>query len=449
MVRTDRKHFIVDVVIYLFCFAMVLLLLFSFDYSKSKFEVVFSFLINGILFSFFIIYTKKNFSPIRIFNIFSFFFMFIAPLSQYLSNVVLWNSTGSIVTYTSNDYFTTNILVFIFSLVVNLFALINYKENKKQSKKINMNYPLLYIISIIFTLLFFFLEKSESFKALEISSMVEMFCGFVPVSLYMVDYINNDAKGLYIKKHNLLFIIEIIIIFFPFSGEIGRWLLFGCYLSLFTLIFAKSRYKSIVFLIFIIGFFYIFSAFNFFKANDFSDILSFSFNSTTAFNSVDFDAFQMIMMTIKYCDLNGFCYGWNLFSGLFSFIPRSIWTSKAIMSGAIVTSYFGSSFTNISCPLIAEFYYAFSYFGVAIGSVLTGLFFRLIEKNSNHGIFGRGLYCLITGLLIFILRGAFLPTVSHSYWIILAFIFALICSHLFSFNKKINNTKVLTYKRDY
>lgn len=80
--------------------------------------------------------------------------------------------------------------------------------------------------------------------------------------------------------------------------------------------------------------------------------------------SGNFDAYENFLQVIVYTDELGVRPS-QLFGAFLFFIPRELIDSKVVGTGALlVTEYFTSGPTNISMPLIGEFYLAFSNIGI-------------------------------------------------------------------------------------
>lgn len=213
-------------------------------------------------------------------------------------------------------------------------------------------------------------------------------------------------------------------IFFPFNGTISRFFLFGVYIIMCATIFDKAKHNSLIIIAALIGFYYIFPAFNFFKTHSMDDLSEFALGGLN-FNFVDYDAHQVLMISKKYTEQFGFLNGKNLLTALFCMIPRSIWSGKLEHSGVLVSEAFKANFTNLSCPIYAEFYLAFGIVGVIIGAVALAYVVRLLEaakKNENMPQYGICNICI--GMAIYCMRGAMLPTTAYMFGLIISFMIA-------------------------
>jgi len=92
----------------------------------------------------------------------------------------------------------------------------------------------------------------------------------------------------------------------------------------------------------------------------------------------DFDAMQNMFSTVEYVRTEGFTYGSQLMGSMLFWVPRSVWPDKPQPTPALLATYEGYFFKNISTPLWAEMY-------IDGGPLLVCLFFFL------YGIFINGL----------------------------------------------------------
>lgn len=428
------KTTFVDGIIYLLICMLSCFLIANFNYTRKDPLVLFSFAVMGIYFLSSIIFCKKNISLKRLFYIFNYVFMFLAPLNQYCSGIVLWRGNGLGVEYTDYDYLYINILILLFCMIFDIIY--NYKKPAKQNwlnvvSQKQGSYKAFLIIDLISVVVFTFLLLSHNIFGLESADTQNSNLGTqlvyimkgIPIGVlsYQIIYWHKNIKH---KKLLITIpIVEILIIYFPFFGTVSRFLLFGAYLTIISLLFANAKHKSFFPLLFVLGFGFVFSAFNFFKNHGLYEVTSFSLNAVN-FNHVDYDAYQLFMATVYYTKHYGICYGHNILSVIFGFIPRSIWVGKALPSGEIVIGTLGSWFTNVSCPWIAEWYFAFSFLGIVLGAVVSGVLFKMIDSyfDGDHSPLMRGIFAILTGFSIYILRGSLLPTWNYTFAIILAFI---------------------------
>lgn len=431
----NRYATTVDAIIYLALAIFFFLNILSFDFTGADGKVIGSFVLMGIFFFYKIVSVKKNITLYRVLYIFAFIFLFYAPLQQYLSGTVFQLNNGWSLRYNDDDYFQANILIIVFTVCFELgYKLTHFKVTVR--KKIYLATPsdfssiLLFCISFIVVLILYVTgnitgRTGYDVENVNIGNQINNILRFFPVSCLIVTILQGKKSGRINRLLLAIYLLEVLVVFFPFNGSISRFLLFGAYLAIFSLLFSKAQYKSLFFLIYVIGFFFIFSAFNYFKSNTLEDLSGFTL-SLVDFNFVDFDAYQMLMASINYVERVDIMYGQNILTAVLCFIPRSIWAGKFDPSGQIVAEYWGTWFLNLSCPLPAECFLAFGYVGVIVGAFIIGFLFKKVDGfDYSNSYFKKGLFCMLSGLLVYILRGALLPVTSYS--VALAISLAMVC----------------------
>src|SRR5699024_6386774 len=95
----------------------------------------------------------------------------------------------------------------------------------------------------------------------------------------------------------------------------------------------------------------------------------------------DFDSFSMLIRAIIVIEQRGIFWGYQLLGSLFFFIPRSIWSTKPVGSGYTVGKILNWDFTNVSMPLIGEFYMNFGQLGVIILAILLGTILKKLDSS--------------------------------------------------------------------
>ncbi|WP_419471030.1 O-antigen polymerase [Fictibacillus phosphorivorans] len=143
----------------------------------------------------------------------------------------------------------------------------------------------------------------------------------------------------------------------------------------------------------------------------------------------DYDAFQMILNTIKYVEIKGISYGAQLFGVIFFWLPRSLWAGKPHGSGATVAEELGYSFTNLSSPFWAESYINFGLVGVILILFLYGVFIRILHEGYQNSLENKAslvsfIAPYFAAYQFFFLRGDLLN--SFAYLISVIFFFSLV-----------------------
>lgn len=418
-----------DFLVYVFIAVSTVLLLCSFGMKQGGVEVYLSFLIIGFVSFIGAVHTESCINIKRTVNIFSYIFFFIAPWQQYTEGVSLWAMNGLMVNYDNALYLKANILIILFLFVFNGVYYSSKRKNNRVTKKIDGSYTyrvskqskyILMLISVASVLLLLVtgnltgsgLNIGDSSINSQLWNMIRFFpvCAII---LYAIAY--GDIRHLVKHKSFVVIFICFCVIYFPFWGNVARFLLLGTYVVILALFFNRYKNKSVYFLLYYVGFAVGFSSIR--KATSITAVLNFHIN----FCHVDFDAHQILMTLIKYTDEQGIVLGKNILSALAFLIPRSIWQGKMLNSGGIATSYYGSWFTNVSSPIVGELYFALKWIGVFLGAVLLAKISHILDGWSESQILmKRGAYCIVVGMTIYICRGALLPCMSFTLGLILA-----------------------------
>ena len=352
-----KKSTVIDTFVYIGIFVVVLFFLIGLDYSNSDRLVIVSFIINGSILFGLIIWDSYPVSIRKIGYTFAFIFHFMAPMQQYTLKTVFWNYSGMNLNYSESEYLYANIILFLSIL----FFEVGYRSHKKINRQSveNNNYFKMSLSSakavtilsigaiIILGLTGNIAHASDSESAI----VIQLFniLRYIPVSSILLLLIDSTRR---IKTKQIcrsIIWMICIVIYFPLWGSLARFILLGTYVVFAAFELRKSKYKSLLFGGFFLGFCLMFSETR--HMTSFRDII---LNRTINFNHVEFDAHQLLMASIKYVNNNHIFYGLNIFSALFFLLPRSVWKGKAEGTGSIVMKYFGSWQLNVRTPMVAE-----------------------------------------------------------------------------------------------
>lgn len=419
--------------LYIISGALILSTLMNVEYQNESVSTVLTFFIIGIISVTGSVCTRDNISLRRMLYLFSFIFFFMAPLQQIGNNVVFWRDQGLIINYSNSDYTFANTLIIVFLLLFEISYRIHHSKTviSHKAKSSLENYFVSQRLQFVFIVISmicvaFLIGKGQLFSTREqlaglstnLSFQAVNIARYVPLTILALTIIliKNDSNSIAGHQRFFLTISGIInfAIFFPFNGAISRFLLFGAYLMLYAICFQSSKVRSLFFLIFIIGFFYFFSAFNIFKGS--GDLSQFALVSPSALSGVDFDAYQLFLDTIQYVHIHGYVYGQNLLSAATCFLPRSLFSFRLQATGMIVAESFGSNFGNVSNPLISEAFFAFGVPGIVIGAVFFGRFAYMVDRwQYNTRISKRLFFFVLAGMSVFLFRGSLLPSWSYTF----------------------------------
>lgn len=416
-------------------------------------EIIITFYVIGIISVINIVRDSKPFSLNKVFWYFNFFFLFLAPLIQYMGGYYPWDY------YIEDKIFKKcNLLIILWML---LYMFINIKVDSKKQElktekilKISKNEikkSILYSFGAFFILALLVGVKNLFFRETNtidigsdlINSIVQKFLRTIPVfslSLYIILTQKNECKKS--KFVFLLLLTFVIILNFPTS--MSRYWIGTVYLGI-AVILLKKHIKNRTFdIAIIVGLAVIFPAFTLFKRYDIFTVFreKMLLAMGNVYYNVDFDAYSMFARIIMYTKEYGLEMGKQLSCSLFFFIPRAIWISKPYPTGVMVATKQGANFTNLSSPLISEAYIDFGILGVIIVSILTSYIISKLdnkywkkEHNENNISIIEITYPFMIGFLLFLQRGSLQPVVTHAFSFYLYIILKYIISK-FKITKK-------------
>ena len=412
-----------DFGVYLLVIVMTIAMLSSFGTSEKNGWVYFTFILIGAISFWGIVNTKLNISFRRNMNIFSYLFFFLAPWQQYSVGVSLWKNNGLRLLYNDELYIKTNIIIIISLFFYNIFSL-KFEERffsideKKQYVIILGKQSRIFVSMISFASLFLFLFSRKLRGLHNLSSMGEQIVNiimFFPVCCLFLLVMAYPGWKQLVKRYSFwIVVLVIMIIFYPLSGTLARYLLFGTYIAILCMWFSNSKYKSTYFFIIFIGICFAFTGTRHLtNISNLTMILDFC--------HVDFDAHQILMTMVAYTDKEGIVFCKNIISALAFLIPRTVWQGKMINSGGIAVRYYGSWFTNVSAPLVGELYFALGWGGIILGAISLAYIFSKVDSWYNESnLFKKGTYCIFAGMAIYICRGSLLASMAYSLGLVLA-----------------------------
>jgi len=261
--------------------------------------------------------------------------------------------------------------------------------------------------------------ESSSFK-LTVSNTFRA----VPVIYVAMNLLFMQKNGYVYKKFRFL-LTSILMIVVNFPTGTARFWMATVYLGLFLVL--KRKFKNPYFfkILVIIGILSVFPVIGVFRNNTFEEVIIHGINiskPSELFLAGDFDSYSMLVRTIIYVNLHGITWGNQILGNLLFFVPRKIWSTKPIGSGATIATDLGWNFTNVSCPYIAEGYINFGILGVVLFAIILAVltkfgdvtYAKVVDKGNNKGIAIIELvYPFSVGFLFFILRGDLLSSLAY------------------------------------
>lgn len=367
---------------------------------------------------------NRAYSGKKVFYLFIFFFMGIAPVLQYKNG----DQTVGGYDILEITYVITNLLLLLtlvifdlfyylfskyhnFNFVFNLFFK-NIFSRIVESKKMVLMMLCISLFSLLFTIYYFrdnaYLLVFRGLDGLEVSNeassgnyLDSLFHTFIrPLSV--VCCINYWCIG---KRKSLKLIFLLIMLLTCFPTSLARLRTAAYYLPLLIIMFPALKLKNRYVLLLSLGLLFFFPLLNSFRnwGGDLRLELDFSM-----FRSMNFDSYQSLAFVIQNDIVT---YGQQLLLVLFFWVPRTIWESKPYMSGMMVADEYGLWFYQISMNYFGEGYINGGVAGMFIFAIIlayvTALFDKLYWRYNNGNIKSlfAPFYLFFIGLYFFFMRG--------------------------------------------
>lgn len=335
---------------------------------------------------------KSKYSLNKIFFLFSLLFLTVFPCYQWLINFFPWNYR-----FSEDSCISAQALVLLWNFI--FFFSYRHPIVEKRIKYVrvcseNLRLPLISKALIIIVFLFI-LIKVGNISNLIYRGQSDVAFGSDGGSFQII--FNNCLKSViivafaYLLKRNHLikdkkiffFFLLVFITNFPLATT--RFWTAALYLGI-TLIFLEGKKypRRLIDFIMLFSTLIIFPFLQLFKWLTITDLLNgkVSFAAILlAYKSGDFDALSMIVRCFDYVEHYGYSYGAQLVGVPLFWVPRAIFPSKPIPSGELIAIGQYADFTNLSFPLISEFYLNFGIFGVCAGAIFTSLICRYLDRK--------------------------------------------------------------------
>jgi hypothetical protein len=409
-------------------------------------SVILTFLLNlmCITLGFYRSISNRNLNLDTIIWVFMYAFFFLAPVVQLNGDYAVFpNSLGIEESYVLK----TNLLILLWNV---LFLLFRRRINREQMETntdsiddyklllhtIDWKVRMVYFFIAFFTFIFVFVKLKWQFF-LGYADYGDIFSNkalllILSISLSGIAFANwifafaqwKDKKKLFNLFYFTLSSIALLYLVNPVNNNrsyIGFCAIFIIYF------FYHKKFSSGKFLFFILfGLFVIFPFLNLFRYGFQTAVEWPSFNELMfeQLTELHFDAYSNIIATFHYCQLHGLSLGYQMLGVLFFFIPRSLWVNKPLSSGEAVGDYISSlrsiKFTNISNPIVSEFYINFGIYGVIGGAILFAI---IINKLDSRVKMARYAYSLFAGYLFIIYRGDLMSAFAYCFGTYIAMVY--------------------------
>ncbi|MEA4828961.1 MAG: O-antigen polymerase [Enterococcus thailandicus] len=367
--------------------------------------------------------TDSAFSLNKMFHLFNLFFLGIAPYLQFNEKISFFGAR----LLEEYEYFFMNILIIViiisYQFLYELFLKIKLSEkNTSFTRKfeINPNLSSFQICLLILLSLFSFLMVYKANNSNLLSMLVRggalkeyatqsqsasliIFRVFQPMSMMiLLYYILTKSKNI-----TVYVVLGLLALITCFPLAMPRFAAAAIYIPFIFTTMPILRKKNIFSLVFILGFLVVFPFLNNFRYFNENNTLSLGFDFSM-FTEGHFDSYQNFALIVTEDIVT---WGRQLLGVLLFWLPRSIWPSKPIGSGAFIAEIEGFHFDNVSCNYFAEGYVNWGLPGILlfimilayVTSRLDKYYWKslVIEKNNYFQV----IYYVLIGMFFFILRG--------------------------------------------
>ena len=390
------------------------------------------------------IYRNRPYSLYKIIHLFFLFFICIAPILQYKNEISFWD--GRI--FTEIEYICTSFTLLCIIIFYNLFYYVidNRSKNhviKKIFKKTSSSFVskrtlstkefcIFFCIGVVILLCVLYLNKFNLFYIFfrggvseEDSQLLENLEVNIPqsVSLIIVNFLKPMSVVLFLTTYKLkankiqIAIMGILMLLIAFPTSMPRFSAAAMYIPVLLTFSKKLRKPNYFVFLFVLGLLVIFPFLNNFRYVTSNTTFEVGLNFDMFLES-HFDSYSSFVYVLSD---NILTFGNQLLGCIFFWLPRSIWSSKPIGSGAFIADEVNLNWTNISCCYFAEGYINYGFFGILLFTIFIAWFSASFDKiyweskySKRYNYFFELIYFLLLGLIFFMMRGDLLSSFAFT-----------------------------------
>ena len=338
----------------LFCMFIFLLTVFitsspDFQVQRADPTIIITFLIIGLISIWGIVDDKNSYSINLMHWLFIYIFIFNAGIIQYLKNDFPWY-----VIIDDSLVLKSNLIIILWCIIYALsYKFKTFSKKTMSNKDINIkNKFFLVLITIVIGLLFIrLIGFSNLFSRGEYGNQVDDYSqtSLLIVSTFIraiptivLAYLIEEKKFKGAKNGIYILIVFILNLVVNFPTGSARYWAASIYLGLYILLKPQKNDKFFFCILFISVFLVAFPVLNAFRYAGFLDVLDTGIKFSSFidfFLRGDFDAYSMVCRSLDLVSQMGSFKGTQLLGAILFFVPRSIWSSKPIGSGATIAFY--------------------------------------------------------------------------------------------------------------
>lgn len=373
---------------------------------------------------------KYSFSLYHCFFLFYLLFFGITPPLEMQLGATYWGAPQTV--FSQYSFVTilalVSILAFHFSYHVTLSSKFRKLKNTNTSFivdnsiatpkiLITLSFTSFFVILLFnnFSYVSVLLRGGDLVNRLEVGQIVNLIYSHIlfPIpTIALVVYLQTPKSDRRLKITLLLFVLFILAN--PATG-MARWKAGALYLAVFISLFPSvMNYRFLMLFLLSMGLLFIFPLLDKFR-NFSADNRFLEFNTNFIYQG-HFDTFQSFANSVEQNFITG---GYQLLGTLLFFVPRSIWPSKPIGSGAELAKSYNFTFDNISMNFLAEGYVNFGILGVFLFALIAGFALANFDFSFRHTPMGtlssKKIFSIfMVGSIFFILRGDLLSSFAYS-----------------------------------
>lgn len=371
---------------------------------------------------------------------FSYFFFGLAPYLEFKKNIVYWGGAQ----IDNSTYLLTNNLILLLNSSFLIIYLISkhlkstspatITQNKKQLTLKNHRGIItttLVIFSSLgillhinnYSILSLIFRGGEHKDLIELAgptqTLIQSFFRFLPMVMFTA-YLNFSHRPL---LPTLTLAVGAIIAASPLG--MPRFMVAALYIPLLFTFFPSLIKGNYLPALLFLGLAFAFPLLNQFR--NYTTNESITFIQTFDFMlEGHFDSYQSLARIVQE---NTITWGNQLLGVIFFFIPRTLWESKPIGTGAEIAKQEGYDFSNISANFYTEGFINFGLAGCLIFCILLAYWCSKLDRRwdyeKNQPTYYRMMYYSTVGYIFFILRGDLLSSTANGVSLILAHIITM------------------------
>lgn len=368
---------------------------------------------------------KYNFSLNKVFMLFVFFFLGIAPVLQYQRGTVLWGGAY----FSDAQYIRINSLIILIVCVYQglywVFGMLklNRLERwvvRKSCSKIRLSRTRLLLLAGASSLITLYMHKFSLFnlffrsgERVSIDQSLELVYSTIVRPMPLVCLVIAQIHGVGGRLYRFTLLVLVLLTNFPTAN--ARFYVAATYLPLLLAYFPfVSRKYMALNRILIIGLLIVFPFLD--QMRRITSLADITFRlDFYMFTTEHFDSYQMFMRVLNN---NVVTYGRQLLTVLLFFVPRSWWPGKSVGSGHLIARMSNLPWRNVSMNFFGEGYINFGYIGILLFTVVIAYANARCDKifwmRHNTVSLLSTLYFLWLGLELFVLRGDLLSSFSFT-----------------------------------